>query len=207
MIYAVILNSKIDIKPRADRYVFVDGGLKNAERFNIKPDVIIGDFDSYDISKNPYNEAEIIKLNVRKDFSDGYFAIKYCVNAGAKYIKIYGLTGGRIDHVLNNFNLMLYPLKRNVEVSAHGKNIDIYIFRAPNLLKMTNREGYQLSILPITSKIKIKQITGTEYEVRKTKTVKLENSSNLLSNVVVDNKAYFQLKKGIAKVILLKKEN
>ena len=50
-----------------DVFVFCDCGLKHMEALGVKPDLIVGDFDSHD---NPHMEAETIVLPRAKDDTD-----------------------------------------------------------------------------------------------------------------------------------------
>ncbi|MCD8006263.1 MAG: thiamine diphosphokinase [Oscillospiraceae bacterium] len=96
--------------PEAGDFVIAaDGGMKFLDSLGIKPDLIIGDFDS---SKEP-TDGEIIKLPVEKDDTDSVFAVRYSLEHGYKEVHIYGGTGGRLDHTIANIQILSY-------IAEHG---------------------------------------------------------------------------------------
>ena len=99
---------------REDDYlVFCDCGLKHLQRLQeakgsaLVPDLIVGDFDSY---QNPELDGiETIVLPVVKDETDTAFAASEGLRRGFKDFLIIGAIGGRMDHSLVNISL-LYKL-------------------------------------------------------------------------------------------------
>ncbi len=87
-----------------DFVIAADGGTRYLDSLGIKPDLIIGDFDS---SSEP-DSGEIIKLPVEKDDTDSVFAVRYCLEHGFNEIHIYGGTGGRLDHTIANIQTLSY---------------------------------------------------------------------------------------------------
>ncbi|MCD7770708.1 MAG: thiamine diphosphokinase [Oscillospiraceae bacterium] len=91
--------------PKPDDFVIAaDGGMRYLDSLGIKPDLIIGDFDS---SSEP-NSGKIIKLPVEKDDTDSVFAVRYCLEHDFEEIHIYGGTGGRLDHTIANIQILSY---------------------------------------------------------------------------------------------------
>ncbi len=85
--------------------IYCDGGLKHEEALSLKPDLIIGDFDSF---KNPGRDIETIVLPCEKDDTDTFFAVKEAINRGFDEFTLIGVTGGRIDHTSGNLSMLLY---------------------------------------------------------------------------------------------------
>jgi len=89
----------------ADDYVICcDSGLKHMEGLGVKPDLIVGDFDSYD---NPHMPVETIVLPCEKDDTDTVFAVKEALNRGFEEFLLLGAAGGRLDHTLANVSILL----------------------------------------------------------------------------------------------------
>ena len=60
---------------REDDYIIgADAGFEKLNRLNIKPNLVVGDLDSY--SGEIPSDIEIIKLPVCKDDTDTFYAIK-----------------------------------------------------------------------------------------------------------------------------------
>ena len=96
-------------KNENDLIIAADGGLKYCERDGIKPDIIIGDFDS--LGFVPEND-NVLVLPVEKDDTDTSFAVKYAMNKGYDTFVIFGGTGGkRGDHTYANIALLAYVSK------------------------------------------------------------------------------------------------
>ena len=90
----------------ADDYiVFCDSGLRHLEPLEVKPSLIVGDFDSHD---NPYLDVETIVLPCEKDDTDTVFAVKEAVKRGLDDFFLIGVVGARLDHTLGNVSILLY---------------------------------------------------------------------------------------------------
>lgn len=113
---------QIDFVPQKnDIVIAADGGLKHLERVGLKPDVIIGDFDSLGVIPQGEN---IVKLKPEKDITDMDAAVGAGIEAGFSEFMIYGATGGRIDHTLANIQLTASLAQRGMKASIHdGKTV------------------------------------------------------------------------------------
>lgn len=87
-----------------DFYICCDSGLKHREGLDIVPDLIVGDFDSYE---NPQQNIETITLPREKDDTDTVFAVKEALSRGFQDFLLVGVIGGRLDHTLGNVSLLL----------------------------------------------------------------------------------------------------
>ena len=90
----------------ADDYiVFCDSGLRHLEPLQVKPSLIVGDFDSHD---NPHLDVETIVLPCEKDDTDTVFAVKEAIKRGFNDFLLIGVVGARLDHTLGNVSILLY---------------------------------------------------------------------------------------------------
>ena len=90
----------------ADDYiVFCDSGLRHLEPLQVKPSLIVGDFDSHD---NPHLDVETIVLPCEKDDTDTVFAVKEAIKRGFGDFLLIGVVGARLDHTLGNVSILLY---------------------------------------------------------------------------------------------------
>lgn len=95
---------KNSLKPD-DFFVFCDGGLKHMEGLGVKPDLIVGDFDS---GKDPHMDVETITLPCEKDDTDTFYAVKEAVRRGFEDFLLTGVVGNRFDHTMGNISILLY---------------------------------------------------------------------------------------------------
>ena len=87
--------------------ISADSGYNKCKKLGIKPDLIIGDFDSSD---------------VRKDDTDTFFAVKYAIKQGFNDLVILGGIGSRFDHTYCNVLALNYCFERNVKAVLINKN-------------------------------------------------------------------------------------
>ncbi len=102
--------SAISFLRKDDYFIFCDGGLSHAESLGIKPNLIVGDFDSCDsdVLSKYEEQCEIIKLPREKDDTDTLYAVKLAVERGYSDFLLLGAMGGRFDHALGNISILLY---------------------------------------------------------------------------------------------------
>lgn len=90
----------------ADDYiVFCDSGLKHLDALQVRPGLIVGDFDSHD---NPNLDVETIVLPCEKDDTDTVFAVKETIRRGYEDVLLIGVVGARLDHTLGNVYILEY---------------------------------------------------------------------------------------------------
>ena len=109
---------KSHLKP-SDFMIYCDGGLKHMEALEAAPDLIVGDFDSFD---NPNLPVETISLPCEKDDTDTIFAIKEAMKRGFDEYLLIGVVGERLDHTLGN----VYALLMLDSNGRHGAIVDDY---------------------------------------------------------------------------------
>jgi len=91
-----------------DVIIAADGGLACLEGLSLKPDVILGDFDSLG-----YTPRGAQVFPVEKDDTDSMLAIKKGLQMGCDTFYLYGaLEGSRIDHTMANFQALQYLSER-----------------------------------------------------------------------------------------------
>lgn len=88
-----------------DFVVFCDSGLKHLENLQVKPSLIVGDFDSHE---NPHLDVETIVLPCEKDDTDTVYAVKEALSRGFDNFLLIGVIGARLDHTLGNVSILLF---------------------------------------------------------------------------------------------------
>lgn len=97
------------LDPAGDFYILCDCGMRHCAPLGIKPDLIVGDFDS---SENPLLPVETIVLPHVKDDTDTMYAVKEALRRGFKDFLLLGVVGGRLDHTLANVYILQYLKNR-----------------------------------------------------------------------------------------------
>ena len=99
------------LKNKEYRIMAIDKGIEALSMINVKPDYILGDFDSVDKSIyesyiEKYPDAEVAKYNAEKDYTDTELGIRTALKNGASSITIFGGTGTRLDHTIANIRTL-----------------------------------------------------------------------------------------------------
>ena len=156
---------KINIEPGL--YIAADSGLETAEVLGVKPDIIMGDFDSVSLSASEirakYENSRVIEYLPEKDDTDSMLCMKYALEHGYKDIIIVGGTGGRIDHELVNLATMRYIRNHGgTGVITDGFNRVSYL--ASGSMRVYKNYKY-VSIMPISPELCGVTLTGFLYNL------------------------------------------
>lgn len=95
-----------------DFFIFCDAGLNHQKKLKVKPDLIVGDFDSH---RKVHSKVKVIELPVEKDDTDTFFAAKYAVKQGFTEVLLLGVIGERFDHSICNISVLIHLFKNNVK--------------------------------------------------------------------------------------------
>lgn len=191
----IILNGTSIRKPLVEGAVIcADGGYNLAVANGIKPNIIIGDFDSI----QEYDESiECVRFSSDKDKTDGELAVRYAASKGYKKIHIYGVDGGRLDHILANINLLHVGLKLGVRVTLHSETSTIYLAHSKFELNDISK-GDTLSIVPFSSRVHIINTKGLKYEIKDSSLYK--GTTRGISNVATEDSVLIDVVEGEALV-------
>ena len=88
-----------------DLVIAADGGFAALEGLGRSPDLVVGDFDS--LGHRP-DYPHVVALPVEKDDTDMHSAIRLGWERGYRAFRLYGGTGGRIDHTLANIQSLAW---------------------------------------------------------------------------------------------------
>ena len=133
-----------------DFFVFCDSGLKHMEDLGVKPDLIVGDFDSHE---KPDTDVETIVLPREKDDTDTFFAAKEMVRRGFEEFLLVGVIGARLDHTLGNLSIlfMLDTAGKSAEAIDDYSEIEVVSARSGKPGKARIEDSYPyFSVLNLT---------------------------------------------------------
>lgn len=200
---AIVANGQIDsreiIRPLIlshSRIVAVDGGLVHCKNMNIKPDLIVGDFDScpHDLLKE-YADTPKITLLKDKDETDLEAAIQ---EVGAKKVTLYAAWGQRIDHSLTNALLLSrYPGMR-IETERE------IVFAIDKKVQLDVFEGQIVSLIPINGPVTGIDTHGLKWELGDGK---FDENFIGISNICLRKKIQISVKKGVLLCCVIKAES
>ena len=106
-----------------DLVIAADGGYAYLLDLGIAPHLLVGDFDS--LGHVP-GGVETIRHPVEKDDTDMGLAIREGMARGYKKFRLYGGSGGRIDHFLANLQLLADVSRQDVQAALICPGYDVH---------------------------------------------------------------------------------
>ena len=146
-------------KESPELVVAADSGLEFCYHAGIRPDYIVGDFDSIRPEILAYfrgkKEIPMDTYRPEKDMTDTDIALEKAVQLGADSVVFFGATGTRLDHTLSNiFNLIILK-ERGIRawiLDAHNR-----IYLPPDhelILRREDMYGKYLSLFPVRKEVR-----------------------------------------------------
>jgi thiamine pyrophosphokinase len=117
-----------------------DSGADCLYDYNIKPDLLVGDFDSINKNVFKYYEKSDCIIDIyptEKDSTDTEIAVQKALSMNPSEIVFLGCTGSRIDHLFGNIGMLKICLEYGVNACIKDKNNNIRLIDTPILLKGT----------------------------------------------------------------------
>ena len=183
--------------------IAVDKGLETLYKLGIKPNHVVGDFDSIDkeILKFYEKNSEIVfhEFNPEKDNTDTDIALNLAINLKSSNIVILGALGKRMDHALANIHILKKTLDAKIPCYLLDEYNKIYLIQDNLKLYRSQTYGKYISLISMTTKVEGLTLKGFKYPLEKA-TLPIGISLGI-SNEIVEESASIQLKKGILIVI------
>lgn len=177
-----------------DFIICADGGSRHARAMCIKPNIVIGDFDS----SIRDDGIPIRAYPTRKDNTDGELSVNYAIDHGYNNITLLAMTGSRMDHTLTD--IMLLSKRENMRLIDDKNEIRII----KNKLTLNGYKNMTLSIIPIYGDICGITTYGLEWELNDD--TLFFGSSRGNSNIVINDKCDIEIKSGMGIVVINKGE-
>lgn len=147
--------------------ISVDGGLKTADALSIRPDHMVGDFDTVDERLLKQYEKMGIRISrhkPEKDDTDTELALKTALEIeGVTQVMIIGALGGRFDHALANVEILRHGLEHKVPCRILDRHNKIYLLNQDTEFKKTDLYGKYISFIPYTDEVRPVTLEGFKY--------------------------------------------
>lgn len=154
-----------EYRPKDCYVICADGGLENANRFQIRPDLVIGDFDSYR-GELP-EQVETIRLNVEKDETDTFAAVREGIRRGYRDFALFGVLGGeRFDHSFANLCVLQYLCQQGCRSVLVGENCRAFLISGGRLI-LDDAKGATVSVFPFGCSVCRVSYVGLKYPLTK----------------------------------------
>ena len=169
--------------------IVADAGYLRAKQLGIKPDLLVGDFDSLGYAPT---DVETVTVPVEKDFSDGELGVRTAALRGVKELDIYGAAGGRPDHFLFNLHLLKIAFDLGVRAVLRGDDFDIYYTESNFFMPATIGDWF--SVVPLGESVHILKATGLKYPAEGVTLTKKDTRG--LSNECTEDKVFVSVSEG-----------
>lgn len=140
--------------------ICADSGYLKCKKIGVKPDLIIGDFDS---SYPPNEDCEIITLQVRKNDSDTFHCVKVAAERGYRDITVLGGIGSRVDHTYSNILSLNYCLNNGISAKLVNNNNMVIITDKP--VKFSKDKYEFFSMFAVFDRVENLSISGAQYDL------------------------------------------
>lgn len=187
----------------SDFIVCADGGAFHMIKFGLKPDVLIGDFDSVSKEHLEYFKeegVEVLKYPSEKDMTDAELALETACKRNYREIIIIGGTGTRLDHSLANIFTLVKLLKRGIKSKIVDEHNEITVI--DDKIELKKRKNTKVSLLALTENVKGITSEGLYYRLNNT-TLEFD-SPYAISNEFIQDTAKISIKDGLLAVVLSK---
>lgn len=146
---------------KSDLTIGADSGGNIIFDAGFKPDIVIGDLDSFDVNK--HDDVEYLKI-AEQETNDLEKSLNYAVQKGAEDCIVLGILGRRIDHTFKNLSVL-------AQFSSKFKNLifrddygDTFLITSP--FKMDIDVGTVVSFIPLSGKITGITTRGVQYPLQ-----------------------------------------
>ena len=122
----------------ADDYIIAaDGGLRHLKALSLKPNAILGDFDSLGFVPQG---AEVFP--VEKDDTDAMLAVRHGLGRGYRAFFLYGgLDGQRLDHAVANYQTLQFLADNGAVGYLIGKDYIVTVIKNETIRFPKTAEG------------------------------------------------------------------
>lgn len=185
-----------------DYIIAVDDGLRMVNKLGLKPDCILGDFDTVSplllFNYEGRDDIEIIRFKPEKDYTDTSIAISKALEEGSITIQILGGTGTRLDHTIANVMLLQQAMDAGVEavIVSEKNRIRLLGHKRKRIVLMKDKYKY-VSLLPLTWEVRNVTIKGMKYNVTKYNFCMDKNIGIGVSNEILDTEGEIIVEDGL----------
>jgi len=185
-------------------WIGVDRGVFHLLKRDIKPKIAFGDFDSVSPEELVFIERQVSELkryNPEKNETDMELALNWALTQKPTSIRLFGATGGRLDHLLANVHLLLNPLKEK-------NSANVYLIDRHNIVFLKEPGSYTIekikaqkyiSFVPLTLEVSGITLEGFKFPLEN-RHISL-GSTLCISNELINDYGTFSFSEGILIVI------
>lgn len=182
--------------------IAADRGLLALDILSIKPDYILGDFDSVPLDVLAKYKGKTIPIDIypsMKDKTDTHIAFEKALSLNPSIIDLVGATGSRMDHTISNIDLLMLALNQGVSARILDSNNKIYLKKDSFSIYKEGQHGDFISLLSFSFQVNGLKLHGFRYPLDG---ITLEAGSSLgVSNELVSEEGRVEFDDGVLLVL------
>lgn len=183
-------------------WIGVDRGAIRLIELGIVPSYAVGDFDSISETELAYIKEKvenIVLSKAEKDETDTEIALDLAIQLNPTNIRIFGATGGRLDHLLANLWIVLrFNFLRDAEkISLYDRQNSLHYFLPGHHKIKKEADKKYLAFVGLTP-IKKLSLYDEKYQLKQTD---FPYPVSLASNEFIGDTATFSFEEGVIAVI------
>ncbi|MCF0151011.1 MAG: thiamine diphosphokinase [Firmicutes bacterium] len=156
------LYSPLDGIKNADFIIACDKGLEYCLREGVQPDLLVGDFDSYE-GEIP-QEIACLQLPCEKDDTDTLAALRYALQQGYDQVTLYCALGGRMDHLMANIQTGAFAAEQGAFLRIADRQNPLCFFGKGSHV-FPRKEGFYIAVFSLLDRALGVCIRGAKYSV------------------------------------------
>ena len=174
--------------------IAADSGLDIALAVGIKPDLVVGDFDS---AKSEVPEGiECVRVSSVKDDTDAMLAADFALKYGCNELRFFCAIGGRTDHTIANIQMLYHFKLRGISGALFGDGTRMFLLSEESI-EIPGYDGY-LSVFAYDKNVIITE-SGVKYPLTN---YPMTNDMPIgVSNEITSGKAVITVHSGTALVL------
>lgn len=167
IIYCWSESDRMPFEPSdGDIVICADSGINYARRVGVRPDIVLGDFDSSERPEGTDNPFDIIALPREKDDTDALYAARTALAEGCDKIYLAGGLGGRLDHTLGAISVLRFIEKEGAECVICDGKTRVSLVRSGTEKKFEYDANVEyISVFPSNGKSFGVKIKGLKYSL------------------------------------------
>jgi thiamine pyrophosphokinase len=184
--------------PKASDFIIAcDHGYDHAVSQGIRPHLLMGDFDSCLIPRDP--SIPCIAVSAEKDDTDTMLAVRHGLSLGFQDFLLLGATGGRVDHFWANCSICAFLAKQGARCEMRDSSYTLYTL-SPGSLTLRRQKGAFLSVFSFCDVSYGITLEGVKYPL---KNATLTNDVPLgVSNEFAAEVARISLRSGLLLILI-----
>ena len=147
-----------------DYIMAVDGGYSHLQEVGVRPDIVLGDFDSL---KEEPSGIRACRYPREKDDSDLQLAVTRLLSYSYDQVFAFGALGGRLDHLLANLRVLANVAARGLNVTIIGALETVHMLVGGHAWEREAGEidaGKTVSIMQIEGPVQGLFVRGLKWE-------------------------------------------